>query len=299
MASRWHTKADALYAAWLSVLHGYPSLQALELGLAVAQHETGCGDWWPGEHNWGAVQKRVLSPAERALLTEAGITFPKRDTSLLMEASNILHTAAAAGRIDPIRSEALHFDSSPVTGLYVVWFHVFPDDVEGAKQFVRELAVRRPACRAILQSALPAAGALADAMYASKYFEGFSDPSTPEGRKQNVNEYASALRKQLAVIQPALRDWVAPKLELPSEMTQSITTVAGQRKALNYLGYGRPPLPPGDATDTRFTAVVGFFQGANTDLDGVDLVVDGSCGAKTQSALLRALVDFESMKPEK
>lgn len=285
---RWHRKADALYRAWVAVVHSYPSLSAVELSLAVAQHETLCGDAWPGEHNWGAVQKRALLPAERAVLTEAGIVFEKRDNAQLARASELIHASAAAGRISPIAGEALHYDSSPDTGLYVVWFHAFPNDFEGAKGFLRELVIRRPECRAILEGPLPVAAELASAMYKSKYYEGFSqDPG------KNIADYLAALRKQLPPIVSALRSWVAPQTDIPNEMVRDLSTVVGQKRALNYLGFGRPELPETSTKDTKFAAVVGFFQGAS------DLVVDGACGPKTQETLAEALELFEEMKPKK
>jgi hypothetical protein len=48
---RWYRKADAYTEAWKDAFGSYPPRGAVVLGLAVAQHETACGDAWPGENN--------------------------------------------------------------------------------------------------------------------------------------------------------------------------------------------------------------------------------------------------------
>lgn len=300
--SRWHRKADALYTAWVQTVHSPPnSSEALRLALAVAQHETRCGDAWPGEHNWGAVQKRGLSPVEQEILSRDGIVVDPKGTradaaAACKLAAARLKQASDDGEIWELYEEALHVDSSPIRGLYMTWFWAFDNDIDGAKQFLRVLILKMPKVRTVMVGK-PTAAMLAAAMYEHNYYEGFNDPRAEGGKQANIDAYAKEISYHAALITTALTDWQPPEVPAPSEMERSITTVRGQRRALNYLGYGRPFLDEDtDAVDRKFTAVVGFFQGANDDISDRPLQVDGDPGSKTQLALLRAIATFDALK---
>jgi hypothetical protein len=139
-----------------------PSRENVILGLSVAQHETLCGDakGWEGENNIGAVQERVPTPAERSALVGIPI-----HPNTVDEAREML---AAHGH----RTAGLHVDSSPGKGYYWIYFRCFPTEAEGFSFFVKILAHDRPSCRRVLEAGGPA-HALAQAMYESRYFEGF------------------------------------------------------------------------------------------------------------------------------
>jgi hypothetical protein len=82
--------------------------------------------------------------------------------------------------------EELHRDSSPHGGSYFAWYWAFPDELSAARKFLSVLVAKRPGVRAIIDRASPEE--LARAMYASRYFEGYSkDPET------NVRQYAAAI----------------------------------------------------------------------------------------------------------
>lgn len=230
-AARWHDKADAFVHGWRERRGDDPPLHAVVLGLSVAQHETACGDSWPGEHNWGAVQKRVPNAAEKALLSQKGIVPSPKNVAAARAA------IAEAGL--PVVDEALHVDSSPGKGWYFVYFWAYQTDVGGASLFVKIIAVNRPACLAILLNDYGSETQLAQAMYNSRYYEGFyektkwytkgadgkwhkwtsADP-TPEGAVQgatlNVRAYAGALAAITPAIRLALKDWHVPSGE-PTE----------------------------------------------------------------------------------
>jgi hypothetical protein len=78
--SRWHQKANAFVTAWRRRFGNDPTQHAVVLGLSVAQHETRCGDAWPGpdkipntaddENNWGACTFRAVNAAEYAAIAQ-------------------------------------------------------------------------------------------------------------------------------------------------------------------------------------------------------------------------------------
>lgn len=234
---RWYLKANAYAAAWSARIKGTPSTSNVTLGLAIAQHETWCGDAWTNEHNWGAVQKRGLNEAERAALQSAGIAPNPKN----VQAARV---ALQAAGIVPF-NEALHVDSSPNAGWYFVYFWAFPTDTEGAAMFIHVLAEQRPACKLLLESS-DASGneyAMAFAMYRSHYFEGFRDPHQPGGQDGNIEDYASAIIGLRPGIARSLANWspgaVAPTSPIvpvpPDPHNFNLSSVLGLQQALNFL----------------------------------------------------------------
>ena len=195
-AARWHDKADSFVHGWRERLGDDPPLHAVVLGLSVAQHETACGDAWPGEHNWGAVQKRTPNQHERVVLSRAGIAPSPKNVaaarvaiqaaidsgeSLVIKVPELDAKGKPTGKtvdkdIGPcptLTDEALHCDSSPGKGWYFVYFWAFKTDVGGASLFVKILAVNRPGCRAVLLNENGTELQLAEGMYNTGYYEGF------------------------------------------------------------------------------------------------------------------------------
>jgi hypothetical protein len=235
-AARWHDKADAFVYGWREREGDDPTLHAVVLGLAVAQHETACGDAWPGEHNWGAVQKRVPNAQEKAALAKAGVVPSPKNVA---RAREVIAAAIEAGECQPLTNEALHCDSSPGKGWYFVYFWAFKTDVGGASLFVKILATNRKNCKAVLLNDHGTEMQLADGMYATRYYEGFyeknvwyvkgadgkwhkwvsADPP-PEGAQKgsvlNVRAYGGALAAITPGIRKALVDWHLPSGE-PTE----------------------------------------------------------------------------------
>jgi hypothetical protein len=173
-------KLAVLRDAWRALFGAEPAPLALLNALAVAELETGAGDHprWLTSRNWGALQKRKLSASERASLEAHGIR--AADPGALAAARALLPAGA---------DEELHRDSSPTSGPYFAWYWAFPDEVSAARKFLSVLVANRPGVRAIIDRASPED--LARAMYASRYFEGYSkDPET------NVRQYAAAIASQ-------------------------------------------------------------------------------------------------------
>jgi hypothetical protein len=238
---RWHDKADAFVHGWRERLGVDPPLNAVVLGLAVAQHETACGDAWAGEHNWGAVQKRVLNAEEKTLLSSKGIVpyhrRVVRDGKPVTESSVPAARAAIAEAGLPLDREALHIDSSPGKGWYFVYFWAFPNDVEGASFFIKILAVNRASCRAVMLNDKGTEHQLAEGMYNSRYYEGFyergafyskgtdgkwhklpagASDNAVKGETLNIKAYGGALAAITPKIRQALVDWHPPSGE-PTE----------------------------------------------------------------------------------
>lgn len=210
-------KAEAYRDGWIARFGAEPSDGNVALGLAVAEHETRCGDAWPGECNWGAVQDRTLNPDEKEALAAAGVSLPARGADIAKHVAAARAALAAAGK----RVDGLHIDSSPrlpKPGFYWVYFRVFQDDTHGASFFVRTLA--KPRARAVLERpGMPYE--LAAAMYGAGYFEGFykkdhfytlgddkkwhEAPDGLLGAELNIAAYAGALSHHVPIIAAALR----------------------------------------------------------------------------------------------
>jgi hypothetical protein len=288
---RWWQKANAYAAGWQLQRGSTPSLHNVALGLSVAEHETWCGDAWPGEHNWGAVQKRVTSAAENAALAAAGIVAKPANVQAARDA---IAAAIAAGTCPPLDREALHVDSSPTKGWYFVYFWAFPADSDGAAFFIHILADKRPSCRADLEDDAADEQKLAADMYETHYYEGFHDPNQPGGAQANIDDYASALRRIRPGITAALAGWTpgatpAPPGE-PDPRTFDLTTTLGQQQALNYLHVVDPPLKEDGKIGPLTIGAIKAFQAAHVDpATGEALAVDGKVGPKTRAALRVAM----------
>jgi hypothetical protein len=283
----WWDKANSLAEAWRDVFGADLSPAGVALALAVAQHETQCGDAWAG-HNWGACTKGALTQPQRAALVAAGV-----HAAILREpartALEMTATAALANAGCPVPDDAeIHVDSSPAAGAYFTLFGRFADDEAGARYFVHVLAEQRSTCRQILEQAVKLADggavALAAAMYRSHYYTGFHDPSQPDGVGANIRDYAGAVAACLASIRPALTGW-SPGAEPPvytEPATPDLSTGAGLQAALNRLG-ATPALVEDGVVGPKTKAALVAFQ------TGHGLTADGVLGVRTLSALRVAL----------
>jgi hypothetical protein len=203
-------KADTLVAAWRDTTGLTPSKQAAMIALAVAIHETGAGDAWPGEHNWGAVQKRKLTDDERRALEAHGVAPTRANRDL------------AASLLPYASDEALHWDSDPSlvspsnpSGGFFVWFWRFPNDYQGARTFISALVVSRPTVAASLVAGDVASAA--HAMYCTGYYGGVHPTGRPRsqrcappmtsGELANVADYTSGIYHALGGITGALASW--------------------------------------------------------------------------------------------
>ncbi len=269
--TRYETKAGALVAAWRRRYAGaLPSKHATLLVCAVAEHETRCGDAWPGEHNWGAIQRRPMTGAERALVRE-GKPCPPRDAF-----------------------ETLHGDSSPVSGRYQVWFWKFPNDVEGADKLLEVLLDKRPSIKKDVDAL--STGELARRMYLTRYYEGFHDPrprpgeevppgGLTKGQQANVDDYARALARHVGLFEEALAAWQPGGTNEGDAPTEpDLFTVAGYQTALAWLGFN--PGPRDGIAGPRTRAAVRTFQRAE------GLAVDGVVGPMTRARLRERVRDL-------
>ena len=234
-------KAASLVTAWRRRYGSPPSRHAALLVLAVAEHETRCGDAWPGEHNWGAVQRRAMTADERALEREGKVP-PPRDAF-----------------------EALHGDSSPVNGKYRACFWRFPSDIEGADKLLEVLLDKRPSIKKDVDALTP--GELAERMYRTRYYEGFHDPrpapgeqvlpgGLTRGQRANVADYAKGLARAFAAFDVALAGWSPVDGGTPAE--PDLATTLGHQAALRALGFDPGPLDGVPGPRTR--AAVRAFQ---------------------------------------
>lgn len=293
---RWYRKANAYAEAWLKVFNSAPNLHAVVLGLAVAEHETRCGDAWPGENNWGAVQLRSLNAAER----QAVLGIPPHPTNV----EEAREAIKVAGLVEP--KGALHADYSPTKArYYFVYFVRYDIEAEGAVKCVRTLAEERPSCRIVLTDQYGSEYALAERMYATKYYEGFRDPTATyelqggkwvklvdptvpakgqrmAGRDLNITDYARALAKLTPGIKAALVGWTLGAAP-PPPAELDLSTVLGQQKAFNRLKVVTPALVEDGVRGPKTLAAVKAFQLSR------GLVVDGIVGPATMAALRKAL----------
>ncbi len=292
---RWYRKASAYADGWKSIFSVYPSKDNVALGLSVAEHETECGDAWPGEENWGAIQKRVPTPAEHAVIGNVKLVRVAPDGKAIplleaianatTDARAKLDAAVLSGAVAPPDHEALHIDSSPTTGFYFVWFWAFPTEAEGAAKFIHVLAQNRPSCRVILESSpKPADGGchqLAAAMYATHYYEGVHDPHNPGGVEANIDDYTNALSRLRPTIAAALLAW-SPGAAPPAPVDCDLCTVEGLQHALNVLG-ASPPLTEDGSFGPKTEAALTKVQVT------LNVVADGKCGPATRAAIGAAL----------
>jgi hypothetical protein len=201
--ARYHAKAAIVLEAWRAELEEEPTSHGLILAMAVAEFETRMGDardhLFAGEHNWGALHARALTGEEASILLGHGIA-PTDDDSL----------RAARGLLPGRAGEALHIDHHPRLGPYFVWFRTFQNDTEAARAFLRVLVLQRPSVHAIIGEAT--ADELAHALYATRYFEGFS----PDAEKE-IGDYARNIAARAGPIAAALGATVVPPPAKPPE----------------------------------------------------------------------------------
>lgn len=216
MSTAWYqSKANALFAAWQRDYAVLPSTHEIVLCLAVATHETHCGDSWPGSHNWGATTLRALNAAEREAVRTAGL-MPSVGPGHEALARAAQQAIVSAGL--PLPAGEIHCDSAPGIGAYFVWFAAFDNDVDGAAYFLKLLAgvQMKKAAWGVLNAPGGTERQLAAAMYAAGYYTGFfrrdKDYTLPDGRvvkgaELNVAAYAKALCDLTPAIRLALQDW--------------------------------------------------------------------------------------------
>jgi len=203
--ARMLTKAQACLDGYLRQFTTEPPRSVIIYALCVAEHETRCGDAWPGEHNWGACTARPLKLSEIAKYMQAGLKpgEPKDEP----KAKKLLDQPGLA----------LHRDSAPKQGWYYTYFASFKYDVDGAEYLVKMLYKQRPRC---LASAIADCGVqdLAKEMYNSRYYTGVHQDAA-----SNIADYGKSLSTLQPQIEAALVGWFddkAPNHELgPTDPT--------------------------------------------------------------------------------
>ncbi len=287
IVQRWWNKANAYSAGWESLFQAVPSVHNVCLGLSVAEHETRCGDAWPGEFNWGAIQKRGLKPAEQSVLDNLGLFASPKNVGPA-------RSALAAAGFKPVQ-EALHVDSSPGRGWYFKYFWAFEDDTAAAACFIRILAKNRAACKAVLESAESTVFDLAREMYISGYYEGFHPggrsiikrvPPLTAPENANIGDYAGALGRYFPKIREALSlGWThgtkerAPMPPFDPKKANLFST-AGIQEVLNHLGWS---LAVDGVNGPNTDRAIRAFQGKH------GLVTDGVVGPATRAVLAREI----------
>jgi hypothetical protein len=269
--SRYHYKGNALVAAWQTRYAGtLPTKHAVVMCCAVAEHETMCGDAWNHSGNWGAIQRRRMTAAERAVVASGGTPAP---------------TDAF---------EQLHGDSSPITGRYATWFWAFPKDTvyppaglagdaAGAWKLLEVLLDERPVIQEIIDSI--DVQSLASDMYHTHYYEGVHDPRKPGGVDANIADYGHALAWTSGAFSAGLADWQPGGNAGAGAGTASpdLSTTLGVQQALNRLGVADPPLDEDGINGPKTRAAVILFQ------QQAAIQVDGVIGPQTRAALASAL----------
>lgn len=221
-------------AAWRQAFGRDPLRREVYAAMAVAEHETHQGDDWPGTHNYGAVQWRVPTDAEKQQI----------------KAGTLKKGSLIPGGI-------LEGDSSPDSGGYWCWFRTFPGDVEGAVFFLHMLRSADNAAALRVGDEL----GTATGMYLHGYFEGVNSPGRPrflphdpntahrrpatlaelavnaftKGELKNVTDYAGACQKIYDRFYAALEalHWgsdlaemppgePAPELEQPTDLAPAV-----------------------------------------------------------------------------
>lgn len=307
---RWQSKAGAFVEGWRRVFGVNPTLHAVILGLAMAQHETQCGDSWKLEFDWGATTLRSLTTPERKVLADAGL-IPTVGPGHDEVAAKAQAALVAAGLAPP--NGVIHCDSTTDANgqhPYFVFFFKGEDDADGARYFIHLLAEGKPA-KAVLENPSATERDLAAAAYARSYFWGFkphqhyrtagpdgvvgtSDDIDHDGNTENIDAYANALRALTPGIRAALAGWqpssgsipIAP----PPVQPYAVNTPQGQWRALLTLGCVRPETLP--YSSQHYLAALGAFQCGNVNAAGEPLAIDGDAGAETQAALRAALTEL-------
>jgi Putative peptidoglycan binding domain len=269
MTTRYHEKADAVVAAWTRRYGSVPSKHAVLMCCAVAEHETSCGDAWNHAGNWGAIQRRTMTPAEKDIVKQGGKATPSD------------------------AFEQLHGDSSPINGRYQTWFWAFPagitypqaelaGDAAGAWKLLDVLLEKRPSIKALID--VIDVQTLASNMYHTHYYEGFHDPRQPGGVDKNIADYANALHFSAGRFATGLSDWEPLGAEPPSTTPAfDLTTLLGVQQALNQLKIADPPLKEDGLLGPKTREAVMTFQRDHA------LTIDAIIGQKTRTALEQAL----------
>lgn len=155
---------ETILRAWPPEL-GRPTLAARQAAQAISRHETVYATTWTGplasSHNWGAVQCAAPKTARCG------------------------NDCAGGG------------DRRPDGSTYRACFRVYPSDIDGARDFLRVLLVRRPSVARVIGSGR--ADVIARAMHATRYYEGIGH--TVEER---VAGYARAISRNVAELARSL-----------------------------------------------------------------------------------------------
>lgn len=184
---------------------GYPNLFALGIAQAIGFMEGGpYGKWGPNgkSNNWGAITRVPNSDGSCA-----ANAFTHKDSKFSEEEGKVVE--------------------------YITCFALYPTSLDGAKDFLRELYVKRPNT---FEAAL--AGdirGVAEDMYATNYYLGTAPPDAKDddGNFVNVNNYITFIGKgvnQIADLYPSGGDdgGLAPgqKPESSTAMVVGITAAA-------------------------------------------------------------------------
>lgn len=290
-------KFATLKAAWA---HDATNTEICLAG-AIAEHETKCGDAWPGEHNWGGLQLAKLSDYECQVLAEAecipAAPYTEAGRDALIQARGLI------SRLDG----ALHADSSPTRGWYFVWFYAFPTAKQGAEVFVSRLLgyAGVPAALKMGDSHL-----VAEEMYRGRYFEGFHKPDpTPEedfpgkwpregwlrvgpltaGETKNVEDYATAIAKLLPLwrdvtLKTTVPDPAPAPGRLPSQPVAFPDLRAGEtiRQRVARIAVAAAPL-----TQAHDLKQLGYFLSARQEaVESRMAYMATSCGTFARAVLL-------------
>lgn len=266
----WWDKANAIAPAMPGA-----STASVALLLAIAEHETDCGDAWPGEHNWGATTRRGLSAADSAALAAAHVVPVIQPTAQRLVSEGLATDVLRTAGIDP-PDAAIHVDSRPPGKVYFTWFARFADDAAGAAYFVSFF--RTQAEKQGLADASPAEEAAA--MYAAHYYTGTHiDPAA------DISDYLRAVDPLFRAASAALGGW-APGTDPPAvtePATPDLATTLGVQQALNRLVPGVAPLVEDGIAGPKTKAAIATWQ------NGHGLPADGIAGAATVRSLRDAL----------
>lgn len=189
---RWMwNKAWFIAEAWRQIWGETPTRHQAYLALAVAIAETTAGDAWPHVHNWGAVQKRSPTAAERAQLGDP------RDYYMGSGGGHKTPPTFLNGYDADGIGRFLWVDANAAPGggwnPYWVFFVAMPNDLLGAKIFLQRYLVKAPTTRELMLSAN--ALQMATAMKVS-YRYGVS-----------IASYAKGIQARLDQLTPLLVDW--------------------------------------------------------------------------------------------
>lgn len=279
--NRYELKAENVVAAYRARYNAAPTKHAVAMVCAVAEHETNCGDAWDHSGNWGAVQRRVMTAAEK-ISARAGIP---------------------PLRTDPF--EEIHGDSSPINGKYKTWFWCFPPGViyepaglagddAGAWMLLGVLLEQRHSIKPVIDTV--GAPYLAELMYRSGYYEGFHDPrgvpgpdGLTAGEKANITDYSHAITGTLGAFTAGLKDWWPDSSSYPNEepgytpLFSGAVDIYGMQCALNVLHAVDPPLKEDGIMGPKTSGAIKAWQAIHA------LSLTGELNPATTRSVLDAL----------